>query len=330
MDERYEKSWQAIEHTAARHVPFRVPKHMMGRGRCNPVKLVKPVQISPIKPSRRGELQPGFHGVSTKYALAFRQARRLQSYARYVRAHPTLLQSQHAFLTWNAIYNAKGFEPTFSRWWGVNPFLTSFAPSVLPVQPPDVVTATAIFDSMLLTVRDIEAPLRGTSRQYALLRRQQDPNLIFRDLKDQMKPGVDLLVTSQKAQIRELREEDQALVLSQPLTWKEDKPIYINGQVADVVMADHDCVWAPSLDGFAEGQTVAQQSFTGSTADLFDEFGKVWKERWDRHRHIPPSQWNGILAFADAVLPPNQFHWDPMTSSDFGQVVRIEEETNLR
>ena len=188
---QYAKMWKMIETSAVESLPFAVSRHQLGRGSTLATKRAAGGRIAPVKKARLGEFQPNFHGVSIRHAQWVRQVRRLQSYVRHVSQRSDV--DEHAGLLWGAICRAKGFSPDFMTWWPTCEHSTHGAPLACPVAPPPCLVAQAMYESLALSVRCLEKDLAKSSRQYARLRRVNDPNVIFRDIKAAPAQGVELL-----------------------------------------------------------------------------------------------------------------------------------------
>ena len=102
---------------------------------------------------------------------------------------------------WSAICRAKGFSPDFSVWWQESEFKTGNAPHVCPQSPPDGNVAVAMYESLVMALQAFEKVLRNTSRQYAKLRRDQNPALVFSDIRPPAVPGVDILLQPIRAEV---------------------------------------------------------------------------------------------------------------------------------
>ena len=322
VNTRYASLWTAIEKSAASQSPIRVPAKAFGRGSETYTKTTQGFSIAPIKPSRRGEIEPEFHGVSVQHALWFRQARRLQSYVRHVRSRDCI-DSPHAFQLWSSILAAKGFDKPFSVWWLECNVRVVGAPDVLPQSPPPVGVATLVFDSVLLALRSLEVSLKKSSRQYARFRRQKAPHLVFRDLKDRCQAGVDLLVHSSNAVISHVDPDTCQVTLDRPISWDESKPLLCQGKVVDLIHQEAEFLWVANCQDVAIGATVAQVNYTGALDELFQAFGATWTARWQRHQHVPQSQWTDILDFARRVLPRHSFDWPAMQAADLKRAIAI-------
>ena len=259
------------------------------------------------------ELEPKFRAVSFKYALWFKQARRLQSYSRQVRVSAQACHTAGAHALWTAILRARGFDKSFADWWTHLSFGANNAPDTVPVQPPSSVIALAVFETFTMALRDFEVSMRKASRQYAKFRRQKAPNLMFMDLKDRGTHGVDMLVRHTKAQVDQVDPDTCQIVLNSVQDWDVSKPILCQGVKLDVIHIDHDSIWADNLPDLPVGATVTQTKYEGTTPQILQAFAESWHTRWNRHADVPESQWNQILGFAHRVLPKGSMDWPAMT-----------------
>ena len=61
------------------------------------------------------------------------------------------------------------------------------------------------FESLAINLRSMEAQLVSCSRQYARMRREKNPNVIFRDLKSPPVNAVDYLIKPVRSVVEEVR-----------------------------------------------------------------------------------------------------------------------------
>ena len=83
---------------------------------------------------------------------------------------------------------------------------------------------------MQIALRDLESQLRTSSRLYARLKRDSNPNAIFHDLRDFKTHGVEILLRRVPAQVVEIRPDDQSIVLDRAVQFQPDVPIFCHGQ----------------------------------------------------------------------------------------------------
>ena len=306
-DDRYHDLWSHIESQAAVALPFPVAPAAKGRAATTTTKPVVDGRVPPPKRGPVGAVKPHFVGASFRHAQWLRQVRRLQSYVRYVQVHSH--DTCHARRLWGSIIRSTGFHFGFVAWWESCACRTLGAPDVIPWIPPGAMIATAIFDSMQIALRQFELDLQKSSRLYAKLRRDSNPNAIFQDLRAFQPNGVDILLHQTPARIDEVRLEEVAVVLDRPVALKDDVPVVCEGRQLNVLHAEHDCIWLDSVDTLRPGLVVSQVTQIGSHADLSRMFLDTWRSMWERHRDVPVDRWQKILAFARAHLPRGEFAW---------------------
>ena len=306
-DWRYLKVWQHLEDTTSSALPYPVPARTKGRAATSAVKAVREGQVSPPKKARPGEVQPHFVCASFRHAQWLRQTRRLQSYVRFVQNNGQ--EHRHACRVWGSILRATGFSPSFAGWWKSCQFKTHGAPVSIPVVPPALRVAQAVFDSVVLAFRSFEAELHKASRLYAREKRAANPNAIFQDLKTAPSAGVDILMQPIQATITEVRPDEMMVVLDRVAHFDITRPIICHGEPLSVIHAEHDAVWVESVDGLQPGVSVCQTTCKGTQQELFELFLTTWKQMWERHVDVPQSRWQTILDFARQHLPRRTLDW---------------------
>ena len=318
--EAYQQLWNEIESQAIKGSPFPISRKMCGRAKHLEPKLLKPAHVSPLKVGRKGDFQPGFCGQSTRHAHWLRQVRRLQAYCRLMNSSSDVaIQTAES---WGAILRAKGFFPTFSDWWLQCEQRVHGAPAQCPCAPPGGQTALAMFDSMVLALRAFESCLMKQSRQYAKFRREQNPNLVFQDIKPPVTPGVEILLQPICAEVEEVDADECKLVLNQPCEFAPDQVIVCGDRALDVIHHEGDALWVTDTSHASVGMQVSQTKPVGTSQELETMFLQVWRERWMRHAEVPSSRWNEIVRFAKTHLPPGRFDWSPLNADSLAEVIR--------
>ena len=246
-DAKYVSLWKHIEDSAAKALPFSVPAAARGRAATQQTRNVVDGTFPPPKRSRAGDIQPHYVAASFRHAQWLRQVQRLQSYVRYVKVHGAA--SEHAFRVWGAIVRAKGFTPDFVTWWTECGFHTHGAPTAVPYNAPEWTIAECIFDTVTLAFRSFESELHKASRLYSRHRREQNPNMIFQDVRPYVHKGVDVLIRHKVATIQEVRMEDMSIVLDAPVNFAADKPLLCHGQELHVIHHEADCLWVQDVRG---------------------------------------------------------------------------------
>ena len=302
--DKYANLWKHAESQASGVMPVPVSKNACGRGQTLSTTPARSFGTAPLKMSRAGEFSPHFHGASRRHVLWVRQVRRLQAYVRVQSSSQPRKEVDQPSQMWNAILRARGFDPTFPEWWSGCQFLTNGAPFTCPVHPPTCSVAVAMFETMVLATRTLETQLTRASRQYAKLRRAQNPNVIFKDVKEPAPGGPEVLARSLVATIEDIDVAHNMLILDTAQDWS-DQPILCNGTTVPVIHA----IWVQSLDGLSPGMCLSQVQLCGTVEALSQEFLATWKERWQRHTEVPLDRWNGILDFARQHLPQGHFDW---------------------
>ena len=318
--EAYQQLWKDIETAACQASPFPIPDVMKGRAQRLQPKKVRPNQLCPLKLGRHGDFQPEFVGSPARHAQWLRQTRRLQAFTRLLTSVSDV--TIQIVESWGAILRAPGFCPDFPSWWTDCKFRVSGAPAICPLAPPDLPVAQALFDSMVLATRDLEKHLMKQSRRYAKHRREQNPNLVFSDVRAPGPPGVDILLQPTQATIEDLDVDECKIVLDREVSLAHDKPVLSGGIALDVIHHEGDALWVGDISGVQVGMQISQTRFVGTHDELAREFIDAWKLRWMRHAEVPTERWNAILQFAKTRLPPSQFCWEPMTPGDLTDVIR--------
>ena len=323
--EKYQAVWAHIEKSAADHLPFVPTKKAFGRAATFGTRKIKVGSIAPVRLARRGDFQPHFVGASFRHAQWTRQTRRLQAFARSVNSQ---CASPYACQVWGAILRAPGFTPDFATWW-CNLVTKSYgAPETLPALPPLGSTAKAIFETMSLAVRELEIELMKSSRQYSRLRRLQNPNQIFQDVKKPASPGVDLFVKALRSRVVEVDHDTCAIVLEPSQNWQQDRPFFCGDVPLDVIHAEPDCLWLQSLDAVCEGVMISQTRCSGTKDELALAFMNAWSEKWERHKDVPHDRWNQILKFARDRLPRLRMCWPSLDPINLSRCIEGKKKTS--
>lgn len=316
----YSDMWKQIETAASSHATTassRPKPSQLGRGQTmQTVKrqgIVAPVLI---KPSRNGDIKPLFHGQSRQHAQWFRQLRRIQSYCRFVKAHPMDTLDAHGTSLWRSILVGSGFHPSFTVWWSEScQTKLDGAPVSFPLAPPSHVVAESIYLSFAVEVRSLENSLLQARRKVAQQKRQDLAHLVFQDIKKAPPDRLDLLLGHRQGTICDIVPDDLMVRVESPINLDVSRPCYISGQSRDIVHVESDEVYLLDLTGIEVGQQIAQPHFQGKTEELFDLFSAEWKKRWSRHLDVPPTQWQQILRFSEQHLPSFSFPCQPLEVS---------------
>ena len=84
----------------------------------------------------------------------------------------------------------------------------------------------------------MEKMLNQTRVSKAKQRRQDDPNLIFRDIKKEAPKPCQTLLHACQAKVMEVDEEEQALVVDPPQSWDPSLALLGGNQSMDIIHAE--------------------------------------------------------------------------------------------
>ena len=279
-------------------------------------------KVAPTKQGRKCDFVPQYLCASFRHAQWIRQVRRLQSYVHFVQTRTDPVGNTHALAVWGSIIRAKGFEPSFQQWWNVCRFRVHGAPAAIPVYPVEADIAHKIFESVALAARAFESDLKKSSRAYARLRRESNPNMIFKDIKTHASKGVDALFQPIEAKVAEVNSHDMSIVLEQSVAFRTDEPLLCNAQPLQPIHFEDDCLWVEDASGVCIGDSILQLSKVGTDEELFQAFAEAWRDKWGRHADVPPERWAAIIAFARDHLPPVPMNWLPMDADSLHDTIR--------
>ena len=317
----YAQLWKKVEAQAKAVCPYPVAAKSCGRAQCLTPKQTKPYLFSPVKVGRKGDFQPGFFGPSVKHSQWIRQTRRLQAFCRLATSVKPEVRIQ-VVEAWSAILRAKGFAPSFAEWWLLNDFRTGDAPSQCPLWPPSAAVAEAMYESMSMAVRQLESDLKKVSRQYAKFRRDQNPNIVFADVRPPAVPGVDVLLQPIRAVVEAVDLDAGNVVLDRSCNFQSDGVFVHKGTSLSVIHHDTDALWLEDCSGVEVGDEISQTRFLGKHSDLERTFVDAWKARWMRHVDVPAERWDLIVQFAKRFLPPGTFSWAPISGEAIASIIR--------
>ena len=321
VDDRYIEVWKHIESAATEALPFGVPKACLGRAGATNTKGVVAGKIAPVKKGRKGDFNPQFLCASFRHAQWIRQVRRLQSFAHFAKGSSFQPSHPHALAVWGSIIRAKGFAPSFCDWWDDSKFRVHGAPVRIPVYPPEASIAVKFFESVALAARDFEGKMKKSSRAYARLRRESNPNMIFQDIRAHPVKGVDLLLRPIEAVVQDVRADEAALVLDRSFDFQPGCPVVCNDKCVEVIHAEDDCLWVDGSETFQPGDRITQLARLGTDEELCQAFIHAWSAKWTRHAEVPISRWKPILDFARAKLPFIPMQWPQMTPANLREVI---------
>ena len=297
----YRAVWQAVEaahQQAAAHK--QLPQPAASYGRANTLEVHwRQEYSSPPKKGRQGEHQPAYHGIHMQHAQWTKQYRRLVNWERLCNQEtnkPSAITHRQGL--WESILQAAGFLPSFTQWWNHQPNTPCHMTQDEPMS--QAAPIAAFFHSHL---QAFEKNLNAARRQQARQRRQDNPQVIFNDLRKDPPQPVQMLVNNPASTIVAIDPVDQAVTVDPPQTWIPDQPARSKTIQKPIVFAENDTLWLDNVEDLQVGDTIQQEQYIGGVTELFQCFGEEWSKRWDKHRDTPITRWDPILDFAEAVLP---------------------------
>ena len=275
------------------------------QGRCSifTTKSFKP-HSKPLKPSREGDHQPQYHGLSLQHQRWFTQLRRVASLTRlYARECWDLQQETHALREWRAIHRAAGFQPNFTTWWQSVSHKLDHAPEDLPLELPTRANLTGILATLDREVRSFERTLQASFRDKAQNNRACNPNKVFRDFSKPLAQPVQILDHSVAATVVQVDHEEGSMILDRPVKFGPGPLAGPSGLFQPHICCE-DTIWAAPEHLAEPGSIIRQELLIGKLDDLFQTFEQEWKKRWDRHRNLPLDHWDAVLTFFQQAVPP--------------------------
>ena len=288
---------QQLVHTGA--PPLRLAEK--GRALTLEVKALRSQPV-PISKARQGEVDPKFFAGGIRHLHWFKQLRRLQALRQNLhRATNGPNAQEYRASLWAAICRAPGFGDGFRQFWPLRPVKLAGDLHDLPWCLPSLEQISQIFDSFQANVDALERRLAKTRSAAARARRERNPYLIFRDLKDEPARPVASLLQGPSVEVEELDSHEAALVLREPCAFDASAPLWLDGVQMAAVHAEPDKVWFAQMPRAGAGATLSQQRFIGDLQELFRAFGTEWSRFWQRHGTTDPSRWEA--AINESFLP---------------------------
>lgn len=216
---KYAEAWRLAEQSAveARCKPVRAA--CLGRACTLGPRKVLGQAHAPLRAAREGEIQPQFFGTSTHLPNPLVTAK----------------DPAHAAQVWGSIVRAKGFAPSFPEWWATLDHRAHGAPGVFPLTPPSFETASCIYDTCVIALRQLEKTLRANSRAYVRAKRQASPDLIFQDIKQISPDNVDMRIAPKQAKILDIDTDQCCIHLDHMPAWDLQKPVFCLGRQLDII-----------------------------------------------------------------------------------------------
>eukprot|EP00438_Fugacium_kawagutii_P013138 Skav233642 [mRNA] locus=scaffold2779:446218:453058:- [translate_table: standard] len=136
---------------------------------------------------------------------------------------------------------------SFPRW--VDQHLHLACPCTIPT----AAAARVLSEAFLGHLREMERQLNQVRCKRAATRRQEDPNIIFRDLKGDPPQPVQMLINKQVSIVAEVVDDESALVVDPPQEWNPDQAILTPKGPIAIVHAEPDKLWVSNVENVTPG-----------------------------------------------------------------------------
>jgi len=303
--EVYKQLWQAKEALAKDHLGEQWQYQMQGRGqRTEP--LVRRGWAAPPRKGRSSDFQPAFHGYNVQHSRWLRQLRRLHNYHRWAMHHygtAVANQQLHGTMLWASVLKATGFGPSFQAWWISRQCIGLQDPASVPTLPPDANHACQLCEAFQGELRAFERTLNAAKKAAKVCAHKRNQNLIYKDTKRPTPEPVTSLLVTKKAKVAEIRPEDSAVLLDQPVLFDAQDPVVVGNMPTTIIHATADTLYLSDIADAQVGHQVTHTQPVGALDEVFAVFHTQWKLRWCKHDDIPHSHWDQLVRFARHHLP---------------------------
>ena len=302
---QYADLWRQKEALAEAALAHEWSPAMAGRGQqTKPRRVVG--RLAPLRQGRMDDVQPGFFGFSALHVKRFKQLRRLQNYCRWADNHAAnhTSDSLHGIGLWNSILHASGFGVSFSSWWPSRCYVSPLDPPAIPPFCPSPLVARQVYDALLADVRLLEQRLTMAKKAHRVAHHDRDHQLVFRDVARPVAAPVETLVHRVEAKVAFVDQSECAIELDRSVHVLPDEPVWVSGQVHEVIHAEGDKVWVHDVTTVQVNDVCVQTKPVGDLQALFDAFHEQWRLRWCRHDGVPFSRWQELLDFARQIIRP--------------------------
>ena len=156
-------------------------------------------------------------------------------------------------------------------------------------------------------MRLLEQRLQRAKAGHRTAQHERDKHLIFRDVARCPAAPVETLLQRVEAKIERIDPAECAVELDRPIQLLDDAPLWISGQVHEVIHAEHDKVWVSDVSHLQPQGHLVQTKPVGDLRAIFEAFHEQWQLRWCRHDQLPFSHWSELIEFAQRVIRPHSF-----------------------
>ena len=264
------------------------------------------------KAHRPGEASLSYSLPGRAVRMWYQQLRRLQSYVQGVRrAKQTPGAIAYRAELWASIVHARGFHPTFPRWWNTHESASYFGQ--FPLLPPRLVRAEVIYQVFETLFRQFEQWHLTQRVQILVSKRERSMTELFHDLRDPTRDQVDSLTLENTFTPLAFDLEGGQLHLDGLPTTHGHSTWTVDGVPLAVSRVHDDLLEAPLPLTLHIDSIIVQTSVLHKPKDVLHELEQFWKTRWLQHGQPSMSDWERISAFARAFVPPGHLPYQPVT-----------------
>ena len=278
--------------------------------------LLRPESSHLLRPSRPSEVQLRSDLIGGPVKLWFRQLRRIQSYVAAIAANkPTAAAVSYRLSLWESIKRASGFRGGFQHWWQ---HIRSWdsdggAPLVLPLSPPALSVAEAIFSAFKTCFEQFESwHLRQRTK---LLKKRYEGSMqgLFQDLRKAYSPSLDFLQEHHEFQVLAVSDSRREVCLHQDVSiagisrWSTDEgPLEVDSVDQMVLHTKHEVDCQPA-------DVVVQHVVHSDLVFLHGAVLDLWKKTWCAPSVLTSDLWQRVTGFCKAYVRPIGFEVEPIT-----------------
>lgn len=293
------------------------------RGRAQVFEPVqRDAQMPKLRPSRQGEEVTSSDMICRSLQRWFTQLRRLQSLLHNLRRDSDLPSAvAYRLQTWQAIKHAKGFSPDFMTWWAVRPIQHPGVGTQLPDALPNVAFMNHIYEDFKDNYRSLEAWNLRHRAQVLKVAAKEQMRLAFRAvLGEAESKQVDSFTSSGAALLLAVDAATSQVHTDRDLQPSAEARWTLDGIPAQVRRLDV-CLFEVDCDILMTPQQELQfEQITGDTPTMLEQLSAFWRKRWNRDVLPGPADWQRILNFVRAFVPPMPLRLPPITVAQWDQI----------
>lgn len=258
------------------------------------------------RPSRQGEVALRGDLAGRAVHLWFKQLRRLQSFLFASRANciePSAVA--YRLELWAAIRRARGFSPSFVRWWRDHSSadFDFGAPPVFPGGPPDASVAEAIFRHFKCSFEKFENWHLRQRSSALKMKHEHSMEALHKELRDSQGASLQLLEFRHEYIIEVVDPTEGVVYLDQEAavcgasTWTLGGTFVVPSFVKGTSLG-------LSLDVTRlVGSTTVQHQTLSAISDVQQALLDFWTPKWQAIDNIPMELWARLSGFITAFMP---------------------------